>query len=313
MNEPWENIMKLDIYLHKSNGVWGWREDYISPPSVRINNVDVTLIQNGFRILSLQTTKMKYKALFSFALDIIKLVQIGEGFFHNIDSIKYIESNENEPICKKKDDLKKEDFIDFYNTYCNFVADKLELVTPAVIVTQQNYLKWKDLYLKLTIQHNAFLYYSTDNGLPINLRMANLIELCEPLAEFTCSDEVNKDCNLKNCIRQLVIKYGQDIFKKEIEAGCFDFKEKTENGNSSILQKLVNTRVNILHYKLEPKECFSNELERVIYCNKMHLLYRAIILKYLEIPVCSEKLRTATNYVESRLAGFDFDNYISNY
>jgi hypothetical protein len=306
--------MTFNVYFHRANGWWGWKKDYTAPSPTSIDDVDVTLIQNGIRILNLQTDSDEpFKEVSSIALNIINLIQLCEGYFHCIDSVEYIASD-GQIEHKSIDELKKEGLIDFYKTHRNFIRGKFELVPPSEVITANNYKSWMDLYKKLLGQYRAFLYYCIDNEFPIDLRMANFIQLCEPIAEYDTSCVLSGDCTLKNCLRQLVINYGQLVFKREFDAGIFDFDNKTHNGNSSILQKLVNTRVNLLHYKLKPKECFNSGAEMAIYCDKIYLLYRIAFLNLIGIDICDNKIKTATEYIETGMViDYDFSTFISSY
>jgi len=317
--------MTFNVYIHQANGTWEWKKDYTAPSPTSINDVDVTLIQNGTRILNLQSDSDKpFKEVLSIALNIINLIQLCEGYFHCIDSVEYIASD-GQIEHKSIDELKKDSLIDFYRIHCNFIRGKFELVPLSEVITANSYKSWMDLYKKLTGQYRAFLYYCIDNEFPIDLRMANFIQLCEPIAKYAISSVRSNDC-LQNCIRQLVNNYGQLVFKKEFEAGIFDSEQKesskeifdpdnkTKNGNKSILQKLVNTRVNVLHYKIKPKECFNSGAEMVIYCDKIYLLYRIAFLNLIGIDICDNKIKTATEYIETgMIANYDFSTFISNY
>jgi hypothetical protein len=309
-----EESMTLNVYLHRAYGMWGWKKDYITPPSISIDDVEVTIIQNGIRILNLQTKSDKsYEALLLIALNIIKLFQISEGYFHVIDCVEYITTG-NESTCKDMNELKKDGLIDFYRTHRNFISRKFELLPPSDIITVDNYKNFVELYGNLFVQHNAFLYYCVDNGLSMDLRMANLIELCEPIADYDPNYTLPFKYTLKYCIKKLVDNYGQLIFKKEIDANIFDFEDENKNGNSSILKKLVNTRVNLLHYKLKPKECFNKGPEMIIYCSKIHLLYRYTMLRLLGIDVCVTNVAVATEYIETGwIRDFNFNAFVANY
>ena len=336
--------MQLDVYFRRANGLWAWRGDYTAPAPLSVDNVNVTLWQNGLRVLSLQTCEsLNFDTLLDTALDITKLIQLGEGYGHIIDGVGWSASKDTEPIRTSFENLKKEKrVIDFYTTHKNFIRKEFELVSAQNIISQANYSNWKSLYEKLTLQHHAFLYFTTDNGLPISLRMANLIELCEPLALY-CSVEIRKDgvlkeqtssqkgSSLKKCIKYLIDKYGQVIFEQETNhniLGCTCQNCKicqNRNGDKSILQRLVNTRVNTMHYKRNPEDSFIDWAEKgktseqcggemVIYCAKIHLLYRVTMLELSKIPVCPHKIKAVTNYIETAmLPHFDFADYISKY
>lgn len=312
-------MKKLCIRSRRARGMFGYSSDYCPPPPIHFPDFRLNFYQNGLRTISIETdVDRSFEDLLHYALNLVKLNQIGEGYFQQITHFCGYENIEDKEPCTKKtlEELKSHGLIDFYNTFDNFISGKLELVAPYEILSNQIYEKWVEIYSKLTIQHNAFLYFSADNSLPIDLRFANIIELCEPIAIFLLEEGYlpngSKDDTrcLKGCLNLLINNYGYLVFRKEINANLFDENIKYR---TSIAQKLVNARVNILHYKLDPKETVGKKAELIIYCNKMHLLYRLTILSILGITVSHKRTESAVQYLENGMLPFDFEACIASY
>ena len=82
----------------------------------------------------------------------------------------------------------------------------------------------------------------------------------------------NEKGKLKPCLRTIINYYGKTLFRNEIE---FDLEK--------ILSCLVNTRVNIMHIKINQRKPTLDGRESVLYAIKMSYLYRLVILEKLEI------------------------------
>ena len=82
----------------------------------------------------------------------------------------------------------------------------------------------------------------------------------------------NENGKLKPCLRTIINYYGKILFRNEIE---FDLEK--------ILSCLVNTRVNIMHIKINQRKPTLDGRESVLYAIKMSYLYRLVILEKLEI------------------------------
>lgn len=137
---------------------------------------------------------------------------------------------------------------------------------------------WCELLDELDIIHQAFLYYSSSIGLPVDGKIASLIEIFEPLVElvssytnqFSSLKPGEKGTTLKMCLDAIISVYGKDIFRKEYEKNAETF-----------LQLLVNSRNKIMHIKRKfNKNCLSGS-ESVLYILKLSLLYRTVLLSLL--------------------------------
>ena len=140
---------------------------------------------------------------------------------------------------------------------------------------------------------NQIVLYSISNiGLPVDGKVAYLIESFEPLAEIIkykteyLQSLKSRDKCLKNYIRGVIEQYGEDIF----------FAERSKNFDK-FLELLVNTRVNIMHIRAFKKSPNLSGAESALYIAKIALLYRCIMFDLLDIDkaLYMEKLDQVVN------------------
>ena len=100
---------------------------------------------------------------------------------------------------------------------------------------------------ELDIANQVYLYNMAKTGMPVDLRLAFIIELAEPISELV-NAEVNilpslkpgKECTtLRNCLKELINSFGTMIFAKEMNGDYDEFSST-----------LVNSRVRIMHIKM---------------------------------------------------------------
>ena len=101
---------------------------------------------------------------------------------------------------------------------------------------------------------------------------ANNIEKIGKMFPNCITETKNENGKLKPCLRTIINCYGKTLFRNEIE---FDLEK--------ILSCLVNTRVNIMHIKINQRKPALDGRESVLYAIKMSYLYRLVILEKLEI------------------------------
>lgn len=115
------------------------------------------------------------------------------------------------------------------------------------VFTPDLFSKWDDLLDELGVVHQMFLYSVSDSKITIDVKCAFLVELAEPIVEvvkertyyFASLEPGSRGTTLKNCLDALIIKYGKEIFNKELSSSQYN----------QFLNVLVNSRVNIMHVK----------------------------------------------------------------
>lgn len=289
------------IFKNDITGHWAWSLDYVAEEFSNINNYNIVFEQNGIRAITFTSLKNDdLSEIFDFAQNITQLLYIAEGMHHKISKVTY-KNNSGE-----EEESKDMDLLHYFlvGSHRNFKQQDFELFQPKEIF-KTNYINgWLDFKNKITMQLSAFFYFTSDNGLPIDLRLANLVELCEPLAELDgmpVPDGQNKRF-LKDCVDYLATKYIPDLFRTEKSMKLYD----TQKG---ILTRIVNSRHNILHYSLNPGVSFidnrshlnDNETSLaaiILYSAKIHLLLRVVFLEKAGITVPIGKLQYIIKYIE---------------
>lgn len=230
-----------------------------------------------------------------------KLLMLLEGSFSNITKLKFengIDESQNELL-----QLKGKEYMDrrlpFYNTNNVFKTGNQKLCDWEKILTDSIYSNWITLLEELDIVHQIVLYTTADNGVPMELRLAFLIEIAEPMIElitmkkgiFSSFADSNR-ASLKMCLDAIISYYGMDIFSEE-------YKDSL-----NFTQKLVNSRVRIMHTKRNfTKEFITEPYDTLMYSVKMNLLYRRVLLDLLGVkyPLYSgEVKRIVEEWKESK-------------
>ena len=92
------------------------------------------------------------------------------------------------------------------------------------ILTTELLCKWEQLFRELDMVHQIYLYSLSGSGITVDVKCAFLIELAEPLIKivkkytnfFSSLTPRPRGASLKNCLDALIMKYGVDIFRKEL-------------------------------------------------------------------------------------------------
>ena len=155
--------------------------------------------------------------------------------------------------------------------------------------------KWRILLDELGVVNQMYLYATSSAGFTNDVKCAFLVELSESLMEIIQSEDIklqrksNREGKLKSCLRTIINYYGKILFRNEIE---FDL--------GKILSCLVNTRVNIMHIKINQRKPALDGRESVLYAIKMSYLYRLVILEKLKINAAlyKENLKKRVVYID---------------
>lgn len=179
-----------------------------------------------------------------------------------------------------------------WSTASSGLVDLWDVLTPALFEC------WHSLVGELDIVNQVYLYALSDNGMPVDLNLAFLVELAEPMVEivnhkqgrFPSLQPGTRGTSLKQCLNALINAYGPQIFSREV-ARDYD----------CLLRRLAASRVRIMHIKRNQEgKAIVDGRECVYYLMKLSLLYRVILLNLLGIPedVYGQRLRAATETVD---------------
>ena len=218
---------------------------------------------------------------------VTELLMLFDGWFIPINSIKFSDSSKNtKEELESSSDYFNKHILNGYKTALNFSGTRNTIANFEDFDIPMIYDIWCVLRDELDIIHTMFICMCSNTKLPVDIVCANIVELFEPLSELLelklQSFKVNReiDCNgkeknttLKSCLDAVITKYGQDIFQSEIA-----------QNKEIFLQKLVNTRVRIMHIKYKMKETkYFNGDDSAKYGIKLQWLYRCVLLNLLGV------------------------------
>lgn len=241
------------------------------------NGVIISISQMFKREIELKTNSpMTSDELLSIFQNVEKLLMLFDGKFYVTE--KLIVSNDNAESVDVLKEYKKTRLNYFYSNDL-YQYSWLKLISFQDVLTNDLYKKWLSLIGDLDIAFQVFLYTLSDNKMTIDLNFAFLVELAEPLVELlkerTCyCQSLNpgeRGTTLKMCIDNIIVLYGADIFEKE-----------KNNNYTLFLEKVVKSRVRIMHIKKNQRDFFKGK-EYINYSLKFSLLYRRILLSLLGI------------------------------
>lgn len=280
------------------------RMDLGGPYTINFNvikeaKVAITMSQIGNRQIIVSSDKeISYEKLYSMLTTFEKLLMIIDGKFIPLRTIQLFCSNDHdEKLLREIENKLVEKRLTYYSTADYFNTKWNCLVNLGSISIDVNlFHKWKNLLIELGDVHQTFLYHTAVTDLTIDHRCAFFIQLAEPLVElvkkhttyFSTLKPGKKGTSLRKCLIALILKYGEDIFNKELSENFDKF-----------LSVMVKSRVRITHIKNEQQNRFFDGPESYIYMLKMSLLYRKVIFEILGIEY--EKYREQLVYIVSQL------------
>lgn len=241
-------------------------------------NIHIQIQEMGIRVISLSCEKeIEAQRLYSTLLKIERLLNVLDGAFIPLDDI-IIEGNESK---KNYDELIEHLKVQrlHYFTPAKFLSVNFDrFLNYENVLSSSLYEEWSILLDELGVVNQVYLYATSDCGLTNDVKCAFLVELAESLIEIIGKSNIHFQRNSRNegelrpCLRTIINSYGTVIFKNEIQ---YDLEK--------ILTCLVNTRVNIMHIKInQRKPCFNGK-ESTLYAIKMSYLYRLVLLEKLKI------------------------------
>ena len=258
------------------------------------NDVTISIKQIGKREIELKSNYlMASNELLSIYQNVVKLLMLLDGRFYTIEKLTIF-----------NDDVEPVDILDEYkkkqlNCFCSrdlYQYPWLKVISFQDVLTNDLYKRWCTLIDDLDIVFQLFLYVLSDNKMTVDLNFAFLIELAEPFVELTNKRTNNcqsltpekRGTTLKMCVDNLIKLYGTDIFAKELG-----------NNYTLFLERVVKSRVRIMHIKKNQKDYFDGK-ECTRYSLKFSLLYRKILLSLLGISSqkCNANIQIATKNID---------------
>ena len=239
------------------------------------NGVTVSISQMVKRKIELiSDSLMTSDELLPIFRNIEKLLMLLDGKFYTIEKLTIaIDEAEPEDILNEYQKTR----LSCFSSKDLYQYSWLQITSFQDVLTNELYRKWLSLIDDLNIVYQVFLYALSDNKMTVDLNFAFLVELAEPFVEllkdrtYYCQSLApgERGTSLKMCVDNLIVLYGDDIFAQELE-----------NDYNAFLERVVKSRVRIMHIKKNQKNYFDGK-ECIRYSLKFSLLYRKILLSLL--------------------------------
>jgi hypothetical protein len=262
-------------------------------------NIIIKDSTNMMRVIRIASYKpIRADALYLEFSYLEKLLMLFDGCFLEIRNIHFETGESADASLEFLSEEYAKKRLKFYETNKVFCQEG-KLLDWKEFLTNSIYSKWKLLLKELDITHQIFLYCTANDGVPMELKLPFLIECAEPLIElitietgrFSSLSPGNRGTSLKMCLDAIISSYGMDIFSGE-------YAEPVE-----FTQRLVNTRVRIMHIKRNSEKDVIAGIDIHLYAIKMSLLYRRVLLDLLGVDYrsYSQKLKRIVTVWEKHI------------
>lgn len=293
------------------NGILGNEPDCTFKITEESIHFTVTIKQAVVRTITITADEpVFYDNLIPVLSKLERLLFIFDGIFFKVVKAEFTDAEDigsdrlNEIIQGDNAILNEQFFVKRLKYYqssdvCSF-RDKL--VNYDKVLTTQLYADWGTLLDELDIVNQVYLYSMAETGMPVDVRLAFLVEMAEPMVELLHSrgcklsgirfnEKQELQSSLKQCIQVLIKSYGKKVFNKEM----------SEQSINTIYSRAKASRVRIMHIKRnqEPGKYF-NGIQSVYHIMKFSLLYRNILLNLLNIDndLYQERLEKIINRID---------------
>lgn len=275
--------------------IQGYKNGILEGPkqlNFKFKNFNISIDQIGIRIITIIADKIcECDKMYSTFCSLERLITLFEGQFLETKQISiYLDNDLETEACKQKAQKIMESRLKYCDTIDLLKHSKFKLLSIYDILNEQILSEWISLEKDLGIVNQIYLYSISSIGLPVDGKVANLIEMFESLAEIIKfrtqhlkNFKITRNTTLCDCIKAVINLYGTNIFSKEIKKDLGKF--------SSVL---VNTRVNIMHIKLKRRNPYLSGTESCLYIAKISLLYRTIVFDLLGINLQFYKSKVDT-------------------
>ena len=259
--------------------------------SIRRNNTrflaNVSLKHGLKEIAVTCATESSFLTFWSIIVDLLRFESLFDGCFYPIVSL-YVDNKD------YSDDVKSEILAYYLSNQRN------GFINHSFSNTQYRKLfySWKRYEKALDITNPVFLYSFYTNGLTVDVRLALLLQVFEPISiqenmqgelSLNCSPYITHSARCPNCgtTDSKSIKNKQLHFEDELRAILHKYGTTIFEGDDTnrLLKKAVASRNRIDHVlinKADLRKCLSAE-QSGFYLQKFALLYRIIVLQYIGV------------------------------
>lgn len=266
----------IEINQFIKNGMLGSKKDISIPFNYENSEYTIKISQFGFRTITILADKQqKLENIISVFYYLEKLLMLMEGEFLEIKGYKIL-GYENKTTEQGNDLFKNR--LSLYESADFARGRHSKFVEYDSVLSEKMLSSWIKILDELDILHTTVLYFMADTKLPLDIKCAFLIESFETLSELLEKQvglKIEKDgdrITLKNRLKAIIDKYGQDIFAEELDTNEDEF-----------IKILVNSRNRIAHIKSNQNKICLKAVENLLYTVKFSYLYRHIILNLLGI------------------------------
>ncbi|STX55792.1 Uncharacterised protein [Legionella beliardensis] len=192
------------------------------------------------------------------------------GYFPDIKEINIFGENEsNNDYLKEKSQKLHEDLLSCYYSYNDIKKNCTCLIDIATFDYKHTILKWISYRHKYNLQHRLYLYTTSAIEFLIDLRLALLSQVFEPMFQVFCQRKKPKI--FKNILQEIILIKGTHIFEKEIN----------NKKLVPIIDKIKSNRNQLFH--VNKMKNIPTGAECLCLFHKLNLLYRHSLLYHLEI------------------------------
>lgn len=271
---------EIQVFQSKTGCILPGPKEAVFTCNFEENDYTVHIIQAGGRCTQISAkSKSTVNKLYRLFCLLDEYHALFDGEFFPVAELSFSGTSENDLKDAAKNLISRR-----LNTYksVDFVQGGwVKLADSFPFLTETYFQKWLAISKELDIVHAMFLYCTADTGVPVDLRCAHLIELFEPVSEliglydpfFPSLSPGNKNSPLRLCLDTVFSRFALEIFGKEYSTDKDRF-----------LTLLVGSRNRIMHIKRKlGQEKFLSGQESLLYCVKLEMLYRRIILELLGV------------------------------
>jgi len=265
----------------------------------------VSIFQSLFRGIKLTASHLvsldELWLLFEY---IDSFMMLFDGKFFPIDSGRIIIDDVEHPSKNLENRISKR--LNCYSSADFVKGNSSSLKSAYNFFSAEILIKWIELSEEMDLLHKMVLYSISDVGIPVDIKVAFLIEAFEGLTElihnhndaFPKPKAKQGESYLAKCLKQIIERYGEDIFQEEISFGI-----------DNLIPIFVENRNRIAHIRNKERKQFLSGFESVFYLVKFSFLYRVVLLSLLDVPYATY----SANLVESIKKWDGWQNVLNNF
>ena len=255
-------------------------------------NITICLTGNKKKIIVEADSQSLVQDMYYIIMEILRFENLFEGLFYSVTEFWADEID----CLKEIKDIQ----LAYYESTKQYTYFEIDFSDK---VYKSYYSKWLKREKKNRLIHPVFLFSTYLEGMPVDLRLAILLEIFEPLAEelhnrgeivlvkepfityhnkckncgaYVSRKDKNKKLSFNDKIKPLIKKYGKIIFE--------------DDNRKKLVEKSIKIRNKIDHVNVDTKNVLSGE-QCGVYLYKYSLLYRYIVL--LDIGIDSSQIEPA--------------------